>query len=144
MRLPVVALPNRPQDRKSHKMQAHRGSEGILPERNPGQPSERKVKPKALWTTAFPDQVSIKRKLQRYRYRVKAVMFKKANPVCQVCWIARSTEVHHTAGRLSDRLLDDTKWITTCAACHRWIHDNPMLARKKGWLAKHGDWNKKK
>jgi hypothetical protein len=46
----------------------------------------------------------------------------------------RSTEVHHTAGRIGKNYLNQSTWMAVCRENHRWIHDHPSEARAKGYL----------
>lgn len=64
------------------------------------------------------------------------------NSVCEVCHKRHPLSVHHTRGRTG--ALRDTKefFLAVCFKCHRWIHDNPEEARKRGWIAKAGDWGR--
>jgi len=68
--------------------------------------------------------------------------------VCLVCVklnarpVRRTEDVHHSAGKLGDRLLDDTKWIPVCREHHEWIHSHIEEARRLGLIAGRGDWNR--
>lgn len=46
---------------------------------------------------------------------------------------AKSTDVHHIAGRGINYLNEDT-WLATCRPCHDRIHREPIWAREKGYL----------
>lgn len=64
------------------------------------------------------------------------------NSVCDVCHKRHPLSVHHVRGRVGG-LRDDTKFfLAVCFKCHRWIHDNPEAARRRGWIAKAGDWGR--
>ncbi len=45
-----------------------------------------------------------------------------------------SKDIHHRAGRIGAKLLDEHDWIPTCRICHDWIHSHPSEARKLGLL----------
>lgn len=52
-------------------------------------------------------------------------------PICKVCNINPSTEVHHAKGRgkyLFEYL------IPICRACHNWCHQNVKEAEEKGFI----------
>lgn len=49
----------------------------------------------------------------------------------------RATEIHHRAGRIGPLLMDETKWMAVCRYAHRMIHDNPKIAKEKGYLLPH-------
>ena len=54
--------------------------------------------------------------------------------------------VHHVRGRghggRGPLLLDERYWLACSLQGHRWIDANKDEARKRGWLAQKGDWNK--
>lgn len=54
----------------------------------------------------------------------------------------RLNEVHHTRGRAGSLLLDQRFWLALSKQGHRWVHENPELAREYGWLCAAGDWNR--
>lgn len=45
-----------------------------------------------------------------------------------------STEIHHSAGRLSGNYLKISTWFATCRECHNWVHLNPQIARELNFL----------
>ena len=51
------------------------------------------------------------------------------------------TQVHHMRGRVGPLLIDRRFWLAVSAEGHTWIHANPQLACKQGWLAPIGKWN---
>lgn len=95
-------------------------------------------RPLAIWTQAYPEQVTPNRAVlagrRKARYAQKARAFKRKYPFCTLCWVRPTQDVHHLAGRRGDRLLDDTKWIALCRLCHDWIHANPKLAKQRGLM----------
>jgi len=120
---------------------------------------------KAPWTTAFPKQsakksdppkrirsVSKRRCKTNTAYRLKARMFLAMHPVCAVCCLRSSTEVHHTRGRADTLLLDERFWMPVDHDCHRAIHDHIDDARRSVWtrpdgttipmIAARGDWGR--
>jgi hypothetical protein len=59
--------------------------------------------------------------------------FLAANPHCSVFPTEMATEVHHRKGR-GRFYLDVSTWLSVSDAGHRFLHDNPAIAREKGWL----------
>lgn len=50
-------------------------------------------------------------------------------PNCQ----NKPDQIHHTRGR--GKFLNETiTWMAICRNCHRWLHDNPSLARELGFI----------
>lgn len=43
-----------------------------------------------------------------------------------------ATVVHHTEGRLPSKILDQSKWMASCAICNMWVEQADGEARKKG------------
>lgn len=52
---------------------------------------------------------------------------------CSMCGVP-ATEVHHSNGRTGQRLLRVWDWVAVCREHHRWIHDNPEVAKSLGAL----------
>jgi hypothetical protein len=52
-------------------------------------------------------------------------------PVCEIIHDPDSMDPHHPDGREGEKLFD---FFLTCRRRHVWIHNNPKLARGKGWL----------
>ena len=90
-------------------------------------------------------------------YNIRKRVFLQANPVCDACdrladesatpYPIRkpthpATEIHHKRGRFGKLLLDERFWVGVCSPAHRFIHDNPEIARKAGLLAQPGEWGK--
>lgn len=83
--------------------------------------------------------------LMSYQKARKAILDKK--PGCPVSWrvfgIQRpATMMHHVRGRLGVLLADERYLMAVSFEGHCWIHDHPDEARKRGWLAQPGEWNK--
>ena len=78
-------------------------------------------------------RVSDKRKKEGKEYLKKRSLFLTELPTCEVCMRAKSTDVHHIAGRGINYLNEDT-WLSTCRPCHDRIHKDPIWAREKGYL----------
>jgi len=58
------------------------------------------------------------------------------HPMCEarfeVCSFDAS-DIHHKKGRVGDLYLNDTEFMSVCRECHRYIHDNPKLAKELGY-----------
>ncbi len=81
--------------------------------------------------------------VERRRQYIKSKRrFLKENPVCQCCFDAKSSELHHRNGRLAALLTLEKFWIALCSTCHRFVHDHPSWARARGLLCAQGQWNK--
>jgi hypothetical protein len=57
-----------------------------------------------------------------------------AHPVCEICRAKRSTQVHHSKGRIGNRLNATEDWIAICSFCHEKIHSHAKWARENGYL----------
>lgn len=77
------------------------------------------------------------KELDRLYLKLRKVFLKKPeNKICRVCKKKRSDTVHHKAGRIGKLLLYTPYWLPTCTDCHTWIHGNPKVSYKKGYLIK--------
>lgn len=65
-------------------------------------------------------------------YSVLRKQFLKDNPTCRVCG-RESKEVHHKLGRIGQRMLDTTEWLSVCSSCHYDIEMNPEWAKLNGY-----------
>jgi hypothetical protein len=81
-------------------------------------------------------QVSSKRARQNQAYSVARKLFLKSNPNCAVFPHLPSTEIHHSAGRRGDMLLDTRFWFAVSRQGHTRIHENPEWAEEHGFLIK--------
>ena len=58
--------------------------------------------------------------------------------LCRRCG-DQASEVHHRRVRGMGGSMDDPtrhrpdRLVSLCAACHRWVHDNPFAAKVAGW-----------
>lgn len=76
---------------------------------------------------------SKKRIIQLSEYSKLIKDFKEKHNVCQAgipnhC-IHKPTDIHHTNGRVNEKLNDTTDWLHICRGCHDWIHTHPKEAR---------------
>lgn len=102
----------------------------------------RKTKP-ALWVTIRKTGREIRQpvKERNKEYAIKRRRFLQRNRHCVVFRDRPSSQIHHIRGRLGPLLLDERYWLAVSWEGHRWIHDNPAIARKRGWIAGQGQWN---
>jgi 5-methylcytosine-specific restriction endonuclease McrA len=77
-------------------------------------------------------RVSRKRAAAMRVYRKRAAEFLTEHPQCAICR-QRATEVHHMAGRIGPRLLDESRWMALCRDCNRFVTEQPALAIEMGW-----------
>lgn len=65
-------------------------------------------------------------------------------PECEVAlpqWCDRqATEVHEKLRRSAGgSITDDANVLAVCHWCHQWVHANPAMSLKKGWLVSRYD-----
>lgn len=60
---------------------------------------------------------------------------------CERCGGVPDNSPHHRRGRSGSLLCDMMHWVCICRKCHDWIHNNPAIARREGWLCAVGEWN---
>jgi len=77
--------------------------------------------------------VSPRKAAENRLYSLRAKRFKDEHPVCEVCGVRRTNDVHHKEKRGKNTMREDT-WLAVCRRCHREIHNNPSAARAAGWL----------
>ncbi len=86
---------------------------------------------------------STKRAKQLAIYRKKRVAYLQAHPFCEawgIIWPSlakytpRATELHHLAGRIGDKLNDESLFMAISREAHNWVHANPAKARAIGLL----------
>ena len=61
--------------------------------------------------------------------------FLELHPFCKAhlsgCML-RATDVHHPFGRGGDHYLKVEEWIPLCRACHKFVEENPLIAKELG------------
>ena len=67
--------------------------------------------------------------LMRKEYLTKHPMCEIKLPGCN----GQACDIHHTAYRGINTLTQAT-WLAACRECHSWVHLEPKLARKLGFL----------
>lgn len=110
---------------------------------NTGVAKPSNTKPTARKSTIPPR--SQKRSKEERLYQAKRIIFFQEHPMCEahlpgIC-TKYSTDIHHKAGRIGELLLDETKWLSVCRACHEFIETHPAEAQEKGFSLKknHGE-----
>ena len=78
-------------------------------------------------------RVSKVRRTRLTKYAELRLAFLRERLYCEVCRKAVSTQVHHLAGRMGQKLCDFSRCLAVCFNCHRYIHDNPKWARENGF-----------
>ena len=78
-------------------------------------------------------QVSERTAKRNRRYKSERLPFLDARPLCEICGVNRSTEVHHKAGRGVVVFFDQSQWLAVCHDCHVFVTHHPDEARRNGW-----------
>lgn len=79
--------------------------------------------------------VSKKRRVEMDKYSALREAFLVAKPMCEAHLVGctgKSTEVHHTKGRVGDNYLKIGTWLAVCRACHSHIELHPGEAKDLG------------
>jgi ribosomal protein S27AE len=77
--------------------------------------------------------VSAKRAEELKIYRVERDKFLKENPACKRCGSKDDITLHHMVGKIGKRLYDSRYFCTLCFKCHRFVEENPQLAKEGGY-----------
>lgn len=68
-------------------------------------------------------------------YSILRIKYLQHHPYCEAhlpgCQI-NASDIHHTAGRVGNLLLDDTQFLAVCRTCHGWIETNHVDAKLLG------------
>lgn len=89
-----------------------------------------------------------RQKLKEYAIAKRLWWREVRGSVCPVLLklFGRQVEVepkpHHVRGRIGSLLCDTRMWLAVSQEGHDWIHQNINEARRYGWIAQAGDWNK--
>lgn len=78
---------------------------------------------------------SEKRSKQERVYTAKRIEFlsRKENKFCAVFPKQLATEVHHKKGRIGSLLTDEKFFLAVSREGHKFVEENPEIAKKKGW-----------
>ncbi len=79
-------------------------------------------------------KVSAKRAAELRVYSKARKRHLEQYPYCERCGTMFNTDLHHRAQRHGKKLNDTTQFMTLCRGCHDFCHQNPRIAREKGWL----------
>jgi hypothetical protein len=91
-------------------------------------------------------KISKKREADMKVYRKLRKQFLAENPWCQVIAVVaghrvKTTDIHHTRGRAGSLFLDQRFWLAVSRPGHEWIQQNPLTARRLGFICETGKWN---
>ena len=77
--------------------------------------------------------VSDKKLIELKEYRIVRDRYLKENPVCEFegCG-SREVELHHKKGKVGKLLVDPRYFCSLCRNHHRYIEENPILAKELG------------
>jgi len=92
-------------------------------------------KPKEKVVKPIP-KISVKQLDRIKQYSALNKKFREENPNCQIkhdgCTFT-ATETHHKKGRIGDRLLDVSTFLSVCASCHKHCEIHPEWAKENGF-----------
>ncbi len=80
--------------------------------------------------------MSDKLKKESAKYHKIRLDFLNENQECKAHLFGCSfwaTDIHHMAGRTGKLLIDRTKFLPVCRACHSFIEGHPNFAKEKGF-----------
>lgn len=82
------------------------------------------------------DPLPTKKSKVNPEYQKKSKAFLALNQFCQInapgC-TGRAQGIHHKAGRVGDKLMDQKFWMAACNSCNLWVEVNDKEAREKGF-----------
>lgn len=78
----------------------------------------------------------LKEQMKLYKPQVKKFLAKPENRFCKIqmpgC-TKKATCVHHAAGRIGEKLMDEKDYIPACIHCNLAVEINDLEAREKGF-----------
>lgn len=77
--------------------------------------------------------VSEKRKTELAEYRKERKSYLSLHPICQVCNISETTEIHHKKGKIGKLLYNPLYFLAVCRPCHNKIENNPEWSKENGY-----------
>lgn len=80
------------------------------------------------------NKVSTKQTQRNIKYYRIRDQYMKEHPVCEVCGLEPSRDLHHKKGRSGDLLFDTQFFMAVSRKCHDRIHQNPEWAKESGFL----------
>ena len=81
-------------------------------------------------------RMSKRRQTESKIYSKKRAAFLAERPVCEICGVRASTDIHHVGGRAGGLYLDETHWLALCRPDHDFLHRKPRLSREMGYIGK--------
>lgn len=93
---------------------------------------QRQKEKKIAWAQEYEMPKITKKQAERNRkYLARLPSYRAENPICCFPGCNCATEeVHHSEGRIGDRLLDEKTWRPLCTPHHKWAEAHPEEARK--------------
>ena len=80
---------------------------------------------------------SKKRSKQEREYSKVRIKFLAENSRCERCR-GLATEIHHRKGRENTLLIAVEYFMAVCRRCHKYIENNPIEAKERGWSLSRG------
>lgn len=80
--------------------------------------------------------IKTKEQYKGYKKQMTAYLAKEENEFCKIRMAGctgRAQCVHHTAGRIGDKLTDESDWMPSCLSCNLTVEINDKEAREKGF-----------
>lgn len=68
-----------------------------------------------------------------YRELREEFLSRPENLFCAVYPSIPASQVHHMAGRIGSMLNDTSLWLAVSDVGHRWLEENPKLAKERGF-----------
>ena len=107
-------------------------------------------KPIAKVSKGVPKEIKVKKEIAKVSPKMKIIkaelkrqypLFLAANPLCgiksPVCTV-QATCAHRLQGRGVNEILDQSKWMASCAMCNLWVEEKHSEAEAKGFkLSRH-------
>jgi len=72
---------------------------------------------------------SLRQRLKKYK--LLKIQYLATHPICEVCLIKHSQDIHHKAGRIGDNLFQH--FLAVCRPCHNRIEENPEWAYENNY-----------
>ena len=76
-------------------------------------------------------KISSNQSKRNQKYLKLREKYLKQEPVCEVCRLQKSSEIHHRKGRDGDNLFNE--FLAVCRDCHNKIENNPEWAKENNY-----------